>query len=161
KRTNKLIGFRMLNRMKLYVKAKSYLLEDGEKEGGYIRIHHGCFTKFTDTIPTGAEVIDYENAIIDRGLIDSHIHDVNGYDIMDGNVDALKGISETILPLGITRFLPTTLTSSKEDLDVAIQKVKQAVEEGLPGAQSAGIFLEGPFFTEKYKGAQNPEYFLD
>jgi N-acetylglucosamine-6-phosphate deacetylase len=23
------------------------------------------------------------------------------------------------------------------------------------------IFLEGPFFTEKYKGAQNPNYFLD
>src|SRR5699024_4987031 len=151
----------MMNRMSLYVKAKSYLLEDGEKEGGYLRIDNGRFTKFTDTIPAGAEVIDYENAIIAPGLMDTHIHGVNGYDIMDGTVDAVKGISEAILPLGVTRFLPTTLTSSKEDLDVAIQKVKQAVEEGLPGAQSAGIFLEGPFFTEKYKGAQNPEYFLD
>src|SRR5699024_707439 len=104
-----------------------------------------------DTIPAGAEVIEYENATIAPGLMDTHIHGVNGYDIMDGTVDAVKGISEAILPLGVTRFLPTTLTSSKEDLDVAIQKVKQAVEEGLPGAQSAGIFLEGPFLQKNIK----------
>src|SRR5699024_7355777 len=35
------------------------------------------------------------------------------------------------------------------------------VEEGLPGAHSAGSLLEGPFFTEKDKGAQHAEYFLD
>src|SRR5699024_1412896 len=102
-----------------------------------LRIDNGRFTKFTDTIPAGAEVIEYENATIAPGLMDTHIHGVNGYDIMDGTVDAVKGISEVILPLGVTRFLSTTLTSSKEDLDVAIQKVKQAVEDGLPGAQSA------------------------
>src|SRR5699024_2450807 len=65
------------------------------------------------------------------------------------------------LKLGVTRFLPTTLTSSKEDLEKSIQAVKKAVDKGLPGAESAGIFLEGPFFTEKYKGAQNPIHFLD
>src|SRR5699024_6899160 len=60
-----------------------------------------------------------------------------------------------------TRFLPTSLTSSKADLEKAIVAVKNATQDGLTGAQSAGIFLEGPFFTEKYKGAQNPAYFLD
>jgi N-acetylglucosamine-6-phosphate deacetylase len=29
------------------------------------------------------------------------------------------------------------------------------------GAKIKGIFLEGPFFTEKYKGAQNTKYFCD
>src|SRR5690606_11684703 len=43
----------------------------------------------------------------------------------------------------------------------AISAVHKAVEQGLEGAQSEGIFLEGPYFTEKYKGAQNPSYFRD
>src|SRR5699024_9283552 len=141
------------NRMSLYIKAKSYLLEDGEKEGGYLRIDNGRFTKFTDTIPAGAEVIEYENATIAPGLMDTHMHAVNGYDIMERAVDAVTGNGEAILALGVTRCLPTTVTSNKEDVDVAIQKVKQAVEEWLRGAQSAGICLEGPLFTGKYKGA--------
>ncbi len=29
------------------------------------------------------------------------------------------------------------------------------------GAKIKGIFLEGPFFTEKHKGAQNTKYFCD
>lgn len=151
----------MMRRMSYYVKARKFLLEDAEKEGGNLHIENGRFNGFTDTIPAGAEVIDYTNAIIAPGLFDTHIHGVKGFDIMDGTVEAVKGVSEAILPLGVTRFLPTTLTSAKKDLETAIQKVKQAVAEGLPGAQSAGIFLEGPFFTEKYKGAQNPNHFLD
>ena len=31
----------------------------------------------------------------------------------------------------------------------------------LGGAKIRGIFLEGPFFCEKYKGAQNPKYMGD
>lgn len=151
----------MMKCMSYYIKARKFLLEDAEKEGGYLHIENGRFNGFADTAPDNAEVVDYTNAIIAPGLFDTHIHGVKGFDIMDGTVEAVKGVSEAILPLGVTRFLPTTLTSGKEDLETAIQKVKLAVDEGLPGAQSAGIFLEGPFFTEKYKGAQNPDYFLD
>ncbi|MFG5501829.1 N-acetylglucosamine-6-phosphate deacetylase, partial [Enterococcus faecalis] len=36
-----------------------------------------------------------------------------------------------------------------------IYKAKRDIK----GAKVPGVFLEGPFFSEKYKGAQNNEYF--
>src|SRR5699024_9570357 len=113
------------------------------------------------TVSAGMAVKDFGDCTIAPGLFDTHIHGVNGHDIMDGTVEAVQVISEAILSLGVTRFLSTTLTSSKQDLEQAILAVKKAVEQGLPGAESARIFLEGPFFTKKYKGAQNPIHFLD
>ena len=65
-----------------------------------------------------------------------------------------------ILRNGVTSYLPTTLTASTEQLESACASVAEYVEAGddRPHARIQGIFLEGPFFTEKYKGAQNPAY---
>ena len=147
--------------MKYFIKASKFLLENGVKENAVLKVENGCFGGFTDRVPVGAEVVNYEGLTVAPGLFDTHIHGVKGFDIMDGTKEAVHGISEAILSLGVTRFLPTTLTSSKPALEKAILAVKEAVEEGLSGALSEGIFLEGPFFTEKHKGAQNPDYFLD
>lgn len=147
--------------MTYYLKAEKYLLENEEKMGGYLLIDDGKFGSFVSQVPEGAEVIDYSGYTIAPGLFDTHIHGIKGNDIMDGNVDAVNEISKTLLSLGVTRFLPTTLTSSKDDLERAIIAIREAVEKGLPGAQSEGIFLEGPYFTELHKGAQNASYFRD
>lgn len=145
--------------MKSVIKAKKYLLENKEKQSGYLVIEDGKFAGFTENIPEDARIIDWSNYTIAPGLFDTHIHGVKGYDIMDGTVEAVQEISKALLPLGVTRFLPTTLTSSKADLNKSITSITEAVRQGLSGAQSEGIFLEGPYFTEKHKGAQNPSYF--
>ncbi|WP_077328806.1 N-acetylglucosamine-6-phosphate deacetylase [Virgibacillus siamensis] len=144
-----------------FIKADRFLLENEEKTNGYLQVNDNRFGVFVDAVPEDATVVDWSGYTIAPGLFDTHIHGINGHDIMDGTVDAVQGISKAILPLGVTRFLPTTLTSSKEDLNAAISAVRNAVQRGLAGAQSEGIFLEGPYFTEKHKGAQNPGYFRD
>lgn len=145
--------------MTYYVKADRYLLENEERLGGFLQINNGKFGEISEKIPVGADVLDYSGYTIAPGLFDTHIHGINGHDIMDGKLESVQAISESILSFGVTRFLPTTLTSSKEDLNQAITSVRDAVREGLVGAQSEGIFLEGPYFTELHKGAQNPSYF--
>ncbi|MCC3355352.1 N-acetylglucosamine-6-phosphate deacetylase [Bacillus sp. REN16] len=147
--------------MTYYLKAEKFLLENEEKMGGYLFIKDGKFGSFVSQIPEGATVVDYSGYTIAPGLFDTHIHGIKGHDIMDGEVEAINEISKTLLSLGVTRFLPTTLTSLKDDLDRAIIAIREAVENGLPGAQSEGIFLEGPYFTELHKGAQNSSYFRD
>lgn len=147
--------------MKYYIKADRYLLENGEKIGGYLQVSNGIFGDFAETVPLDSEVVDWSGHIIAPGLFDTHIHGVKGYDIMDGTTEAVHEISKAILQFGVTRFLPTTLTSSKADLDQAIIAIREAVRQGLSGAQSEGIFLEGPYFTETHKGAQNTSYFRD
>ncbi|MFB1052114.1 N-acetylglucosamine-6-phosphate deacetylase [Paraliobacillus sp. JSM ZJ581] len=145
--------------MNYYILADRFLLEGGEKIGGYLKIENGKFGDFANTIPEGSDVQDWSGYTIAPGLFDTHIHGVNGHDIMDGTVEAVHSISASILDQGVTRFLPTTLTSSSSDIEQAIKAITVATEQGLPGAQSEGIFLEGPYFTEKHKGAQNPDYF--
>jgi N-acetylglucosamine-6-phosphate deacetylase len=147
--------------MKYYIKADCFLLENKVESVGYLLVEKGRFGSFVKNVPVGVAVADWSGYTIAPGLFDTHIHGIKGHDVMDGTTNAVQGISEAILPLGVTRFLPTTLTSSDVDLKNAIKAITKAVNNGLLGAKFEGIFLEGPYFTEKHKGAQNPIHFRD
>lgn len=147
--------------MTYYIKADRFLLEEGEKTAGYLAVENGRFNGFVDNVLQDADVVDYSGFTIAPGLFDTHIHGIKDRDVMDGDPVGIHNMSDVLPSLGVTRFLPTTLTSDSADLDKAITSVVEAVDKGLPGAQSEGIFLEGPCFTEKHKGAQNPSYFRD
>ncbi|KAF9404914.1 hypothetical protein HW555_014107 [Spodoptera exigua] len=82
------------------------------------------------------------------------------HDVMDSDAEGLKIMSEALLSCGVTSFLPTTLTSSKERLKDVAKTIGDVYQE-VPGAKIQGIYFEGPFFTEEHKGAQNPIYFSD
>jgi N-acetylglucosamine-6-phosphate deacetylase len=148
-------------KMVYFLKADAFLLETEERQGGYLTVEDGKFGSFVEKVPVNETVLDFSGYTIAPGLFDTHIHGISGYDVMDGTVEAIQAISSSIMAFGVTRFLPTTLTSSNEDLIQSIQAITEAVKRGLPGAKSEGIFLEGPYFTEKHKGAQNPKYFRD
>lgn len=147
--------------MRYFIKADHFLLENGSHEGEYLLVEDGRFGGFFTEPPFDAIIKDYTGSVIAPGLFDAHIHGLAGFDVMDGTVEAIMEISQSLLSLGVTRFLPTTLTSSKTELEKSICAIKDAVAVGLPGAQSSGIFLEGPYFTEEHKGAQNPAHFRD
>lgn len=103
--------------------------------------------------------IDYKENIIAPGFVDTHIHGYSGHDIMDNDAFGLSVISKDILKIGVTSFLPTTLTASVDTLNEVVKTIGDN-KDGCKGSKIRGIFLEGPFFTEKYKGAQNPNYFI-
>ena len=105
---------------------------------------------------------EYEDLgeIIAPGLVDTHIHGYHGEDIMNAKKGALEIISKGLLEMGVTSFLPTTLTDSTERLNEACRVIGQEYKD-VTGAKIRGVFLEGPFFTEKYKGAQNEKYMSD
>lgn len=146
--------------MSVYLYAKSIILDDKELENAYLEIRDdGTFGSISTEKPAG-EIIDYSHYHLGPGLVDTHIHGYASYDVMDNDFEGVKVISEGLLSCGVTSWLPTTLTDSTENLDAVCETIgKHAGEE--TGAKIRGIFLEGPFFTEKYKGAQNPKYMSD
>src|SRR5699024_12047241 len=118
-----------------YVKAKTFLLEDGVKENAYLKVEDGKFSAFVDTVPANAEVLDYSEYTVAPGLFDTHVHGINGFDVMDGTKEAIKEMYLAMLPLGVTRFLPKTLTSSKEAWEIASVSVRDETNEEHRGAR--------------------------
>lgn len=141
----------------MYYCAKYIVLEDEVLEDYYMEVENGKIKSFSKKEP---EEYEYLGEIIGPGLVDTHIHGYAGKDIMDCKEGYLNEISKGILECGVTSFLPTTLTDSTEKLDKACELIGKEYKD-VEGAKVRGIFLEGPFFTEKYKGAQNPSYMSD
>ncbi len=106
------------------------------------------------------EIIDGSGLYLSPGFIDVHIHGAGGFDTMDGTVDAINCISETIVKHGTTSFTPTTMTVSIDDIRKSLKIIKYLKENGSSGAQVLGAHLEGPFINPSAIGAQNPNYVL-
>ena len=146
--------------MKYYVYAKQIVLDDQVIDKAYLTIEDGKFGPILMEEPQDAPIKDYSQSIVAPGLVDTHIHGYKSHDVMDNDFEGIKVISEGLLSCGVTSWLPTTLTSSAQLLNDVCETIGDHYQE-VTGAKIRGIFLEGPFFTEKYKGAQNPKYMSD
>lgn len=94
-----------------------------------------------------------DDRILVPGLIDMHLHGAVGFDICDASLEAIEKIAAYERDNGIFAFLGATMTIAEEE----IQKVLSLSEEcSIDGFQ--GIYLEGPFISDKYCGAQKCEY---
>lgn len=146
--------------MTQYLKADRFYFVDGVKEDGYLALLDAHFGRWQNEKPTDGDILDYSGKQIAPGLVDTHIHGYAGWDVMDASPEGIHAMSEGLLSTGVTSFLPTTLTSSSESLEKAAATVA-SVAEKVKGAKIQGIYFEGPYFTEEYKGAQNPDYMFD
>ena len=113
-----------------------------------------------DNVPTNCSVIDAKGMYVTPGLIDVHVHGSCGADTMDQTVDAIDLISQGIAKNGVTSFLPTTMTMSREDIYGALDIVRECMNRTLNGAKVLGAHLEGPFINAIYKGAQPERYII-
>ena len=111
---------------------------------------------FATEVPAGAEVTDGEGAYLSAGFIDQHIHGYIGEDAMTHTPDHIRaGLPAN----GVTAYLPTTMTQSKEAIDQAMNWVREAMKKE-EGARVLGCHMEGPFINAAKKGAQPGEYII-
>lgn len=110
-----------------------------------------------DTVPEDA--IDLKGATVIPGLVDVHIHGGMGADFSDGDTDGIAKMAKYLASQGVTSFAPASMTLPYETLSKAFAAGK-ALHDNRPAgcARLMGIQMEGPFFSEKKKGAQNGAY---
>ncbi|MEO2257164.1 N-acetylglucosamine-6-phosphate deacetylase [Paenibacillus amylolyticus] len=101
-----------------------------------------------------------DRGLIVPGFIDIHVHGGNGEDFMDASPEVLDKITSFHSTQGTTAMLATSMTAPKERLDNVLAEVNRYRSGEMPYAQLEGVHLEGPFFSPKWPGAQNPEHII-
>jgi N-acetylglucosamine-6-phosphate deacetylase len=89
------------------------------------------------------------------GLIDIHVHGAVGCEVLDGSPDKLCEMARFYAMHGVTGFLPTTWTASREDILKALTAVGQVMGPVEHGAAILGAHLEGPYLNPARCGAQD------
>ena len=116
----------------------------------------------SDKVPENAEKIDAKGGYVAPGLIDLHIHGYLGKDVCDGEPESVRTIAKGIVQNGVTGFLPTTMTVDMKVIKKALEVCRDLKEESKTweGSTILGCHAEGPFISEKKKGAQDAKYIL-
>lgn len=150
-----------MNKRLVIINAK-LILPDKIEEKTNVICEDGIITKFekqgNTVFQDNDEIIDAENLYLSPGFIDIHTHGAGGYDFMDGTVEAYIGVAETHVKYGTTSLLPTTLTSTMEELLHTFFTYKEASKYNNNGSQFMGLHLEGPYFSYNQRGAQDPKF---
>ena len=128
------------------------------------RFEHGAFAvengRFARVLgQPDPDAVDLHGAYVIPGLLDIHTHGNSGADYSDGNWDDYVRMARYSARNGITSIAPTTLTLPYETLAAAFATAYRMADERPAGcAVVRGAHMEGPFFSEKKKGAQNAAY---
>lgn len=102
---------------------------------------------FSETIEEGGGTpIECEGAYVLPGLVDVHTHGCLGFEANDKAVDYDRW-QQFLLQNGVTTFLPTTVTDTKENIRYALSKLQKAV----------GVNMEGPYLSKEKRGAHAVE----
>ena len=146
------------------IKAEKFVLPGALMGPGYLTVADAAFGAYSDEVPAGTEVLDLSGKWVAPGFVDTHIHGFYNHATTDCDAEGINISSAELARRGTTSWLPTTFTESPEHIRAACAAIAQADEERGPefvGAHIQGIYLEGPFFTQKHVGAQNPKYLID
>lgn len=139
------------------IKNANILNDKFEFEKNDLQIDNGKIIKIGSDL-SGGEVIDANGAYVFPGLVNIHTHGAMGYDTIGCGYEGINEMSKLWAKTGTTSFMPTMVTALRDDACKAAEDVASAIDKGTEGASVVGIHMEGPYLSEKYKGAHRPDW---
>lgn len=99
---------------------------------------------------------DVGGRYISPGLIDIHTHGAMGHDFTHANPESYDIMTRHQANQGVTTLLATITTTSLDVMAYSLEFTGAWMSASHPGANIAGVHLEGPYFSLEQKGAQDP-----
>ena len=132
--------------------------EDFQFVRGGFTVENGRFGKVFEG-DCDCKGYDLGGAYVIPGLIDVHNHGNSNADFSDGSYEGVARMAAYLGANGITSFAPASMTLPYDVLEKAFATAaKLHAEKPAGSSKLQGIQMEGPFFSEKKKGAQNGAY---
>lgn len=122
--------------------------------------------RFEQGIITAIEPGEKAERFISAGLVDLQVNGYAGYDLNSGALDiaTVEGLGRALLDVGVTRFAPTLVTASADDLAASLTTIAGAREEHPFLERMIGhVHVEGPWISPEdgARGAHRAEYVRD
>lgn len=144
------------------IKNARIVLENEVVENGFLSIEEdriSAIGKGAPSFPNADQnILDAFDSLLIPGFVDLHTHGAGGRDYMDGEADDIIVAAKCELEHGVTTVLPTTLTSSDDDLFLFLENFREASSSSEMLPCMPGVHLEGPYFDMVEKGAQDARY---
>ena len=107
-----------------------------------------------DAIPAGAQVTRLAGGTLAAGFIDVQVNGGGGVMFNDAPTSAtIAAIGRAHRAFGTTGFLPTFISGPRADMARAVEAVRAALDQGMPGV--LGIHFEGPHINLARRGAHD------
>ena len=142
----------------MFYKNARIFCSDFQFHTGAFQVEKGVFGKvLPEHVPEDA--VDLHGATVIPGLVEIHSHGNSGADFSDGDYEGLQKMAAFYAKCGVTSFAPASMTLPYEVLEKAFATAVQFTQEQPQGLSVLrGIQMEGPYFSYKKRGAQNPDY---
>jgi N-acetylglucosamine-6-phosphate deacetylase len=131
---------------------------------GAVVVERGRIAAVLDDRPSPApDHLALDRGVLAPGLVDLQVNGCFGVDLADANPAGWDLVLRRLPATGVTSFLPTFISAPLEALVAAMGRAAaaQAATAGTPRTRILGVHLEGPFLSERRRGAHDPAHLVD
>ncbi|QFG24027.1 N-acetylglucosamine-6-phosphate deacetylase [Actinomadura sp. WMMB 499] len=128
---------------------------------GYVRIENGVIAEVGEGRPDGTPDVELRDGLLAPGLVDLQVNGFYGHDMVDAGEDGWRTVVSRLPETGVTSFLPTFITAPVATQADALRRTRDLLPRLPDGTRVLGVHLEGPFLSEKRKGAHNAAFLTD
>ncbi|URN06756.1 amidohydrolase family protein [Actinomadura madurae] len=128
---------------------------------GYVRVEDGVVAEAGEGPPPRTPDTGLPDGLLAPGLVDLQVNGFFGHDMADADESGWHTVVSRLPETGVTAFLPTFITAPVAKQAESLRRARDLIPGLPPGTRVLGVHLEGPFLSEKRKGAHNAAHLTD